>query len=406
MTESTGPAQRPAVGGVMVAVAADPYHRAAVAYGRDLSALIADRFVENVLMLVSPDAEFTKRSDLEWLVWLDADDPNYDAFVTAGLPRFGAHIVEVDGQQCFLDVAMGVSVAADMPAGSSFDDVIQAADAALFTALFHHNPVVVANGEMAGRVRADIEMANALIDCGESSFVSHYQAIVSLPEGKIVGYESLLRWNTASGIKKPEAFMSVAEATSLIVPMGRNAIAGALAVLADDITRIAGAAGIVSINLSRQQLWDGNLVAHVAGLLEKHDLAPDRVWFEISETEAVRLGGTASRTVHALNDLGCTICIDDLGSGFSALRYVRDLPVDVVKVDRTLIDPVVGSATDRAVVRAICDMARATGVKTLAEGVETYDVLAAVTELGFDYAQGYLIGLPGDPADVFGPDPS
>lgn len=159
----------------------------------------------------------------------------------------------------------------------------------------------------------------------------------------------------------PDAFLSVAEGISLLAPIGRHAIGEAIRDLSGEITRNVGPSTFVSLNLSGQQLWDDGLVSYVHGLIDGHGVEPSRVWVEVREDQAIRVDTSASRAIDALHDLGCTICIDDLGAGFSALRYVRDLPVDVLKVDRTLIAQLADSSPDRAVVRAIGEMAAATG---------------------------------------------
>ncbi len=177
--------------------------------------------------------------------------------------------------------------------------------------------------------------------------------------------------------------------------IGRHAIGEAIRDLATDISDLAGGEeAFVSLNLSAQQLSDDGLACFLDGLIRDHGVDPARVWIEVREDQVIRLETSAARTVNALHDLGCTICVDDLGAGFSALRYVRDLPVDVLKVDRTLIAQLVHSHSDRAVVRAISEMAAATGLRMVAEGIESDDVLGVLTELGFDYAQGFFFGRP------------
>jgi EAL domain-containing protein (putative c-di-GMP-specific phosphodiesterase class I) len=251
-------------------------------------------------------------------------------------------------------------------------------------------------------VRDEVGVANRLAAAVERDFHLHYQPIVTLPDLRPVGFESLLRWHTGDDVLSPAVFLAAAEATSLIVPIGRRAIGDAIRTLATDIWSTCGEDAFVSINLSGQQLWDDSIVDHIGGLIRTNDVDPQRVWIEIREDEAIRLGTAAAQAIHELHEIGCTICVDDLGAGYSALRYVRDLPVDVLKVDRTLIAGLTTNTSDRAVVQAICDMSRATGMTTLAEGVETEEVLAELGGLGFDMAQGYLFGKPEPPSTQFG----
>ncbi|MDF3284097.1 EAL domain-containing protein [Gordonia sp. N1V] len=388
--------------GVVVAISADPYHRVAVAYGRERSVDIAEAFVEGVLARTGTTAEIIRRSDLEWLAYFDETD---DAAVELLYQpwSYGSHVVDVDGSVHFLEVAMGIVRAADFPASVTDEEIVSAADAALSRALVDGLSAVIANPFLAQSLRREISMANALITADDDDFPVYYQPIVRLSDDVTVGWESLLRWTTAGSVRSPDAFMPVAEATSLIIPIGRRAIRAVFADLAGRIGRTEGDEAFVSINLSAKQLWDESLPAYFAELGAEYDVEPSRVWIEVSEIDVIRPAGAAARTLFALHGLGCTICVDDLGSGFSALRYVRDLPVEVLKVDRTLVTPLPDSTADRAVVDAICTMAKATGLRVVAEGIETEDELDEVNKLCFDLGQGYLLGRPAAAADLFGP---
>lgn len=388
--------------GVVVAISADPYHRVAVAYGRERSVDIAEAFVEGVLATTGTTAEIIRRSDLEWLAYFDETD---DAAVELLYQpwSYGSHAVDVDGSVHFLEVAMGIVRAADFPATVTDEEIVSAADAALSRALVDGLSAVIANPSLAQSLRREISMANALITADDDDFPVYYQPIVRLSDDVTVGWESLLRWTTAGSVRSPDAFMPVAEATSLIIPIGRRAIRAVFADLAGRIGRTEGDEAFVSINLSAKQLWDESLPAYFSELGAEYGVEPSRVWIEVSEIDVIRPVGAAARTLFALHDLGCTICVDDLGSGFSALRYVRDLPVEVLKVDRTLVTPLPDSTADRAVVDAICTMAKATGLRVVAEGIETQDELDEVNKLCFDLGQGYLLGRPAAAAALFGP---
>jgi len=395
------------LGTSVIAVSVDPYHRAAVAYGQHESVVIADLFVEQVLKPIGPRAEFRRRSDLQWLIYLppaDGDDDarGRNALIDAARTKLGAHTVSDGDRSWFLDVCMGVAVGDDLAGTENDDDLIRHADAALCTALDQRVAVVFARPNMWRRIRAEVDLAGWLTRSVERDFSVFYQPIVAVEDRRVVGYESLLRWHTESGVLAPDSFLSVAEGISLLAPIGRHAIGEAIRDLAGGITQASGPDTFVSINLSGQQLWDNGIVAYVGGLIAEHDLDPSRVWVEVREDQAIRVDTSAARAIDSLHDLGCTICIDDLGAGFSALRYVRDLPVDVLKVDRTLIAQLGDNASDRAVVRAIGEMAAATGVRMVAEGIESESMVPLLEEFGFDYAQGYLFGRPEPLEELFG----
>ncbi|MEE3851318.1 EAL domain-containing protein [Gordonia sp. LSe1-13] len=385
----------------VIAFCADPYHRAATAYGHPTSAAMAERFIDRVLKPLSPHSSFDRRSDLEWLIALSPMDGDPEAFVTASRVRSGAHAVDVDGQTTFLDVCMGVAVRDQLPAIGDHSDLVRCADAAMCFALIRQHHVVFADAETLPLVREQVEIGNRLAAARPEDFRLHYQPIVRPDDRSPVGFESLLRWYVDSAVLTPQSFLQAAQATSLIVPIGEHAIGTAIRNLAGEITPVFGDDAFISINLSAQQLWADDIVTYIGELIAANGVASQRVWIEVREDEVIRLGSAAARAIEGLDELGCTICVDDLGAGYSALRYVRDLPVDVLKVDRGLISGVIDDASDRAVVQAICDMARTTGMTTLAEGVETEEVRAAVVDLGFDLAQGYLFGKPEPASGAF-----
>jgi EAL domain-containing protein (putative c-di-GMP-specific phosphodiesterase class I) len=376
----------------VIAVSVDPYHRAVVAYGHQAAVSIAERFVEQVLKPISPRARFERRSDLQWLISLSVDDGGHDALIDATRRKLGAHTVSDGDRSAFLDVCMGVAIGADLRADEA--DLVRHADAALCVALTRRVHVEFAHPSMVRQISAEVDLAAWLTRSVERDFSVFFLPIVEMADRRVVGFESLLGWQTESGVLAPDAFLAVAEGISLLAPIGRHAIGEAIRDLATDITETAGDEAFVSLNLSGQQLSDEGLVCYIDGLIRDHRVDPARVWIEVREDQVVRLETSAARTVNGLHDLGCTICVDDLGAGFSALRYVRDLPVDVLKVDRTLIAQLVHSHSDRAVVRAISEMAAATGLRMVAEGIESDDVLEVLTEFGFDYAQGFFFGRP------------
>lgn len=379
---------------IVIAISADPYHRAAVAYGREVSVLMAERFVERELVPITPHATFHRRADLEWIVTLTSDGPDLDQFITASRIRLGSHLVDIDGQTTFLDLCMGIAVADQIPDAVSTEDLVRCADAALCFALIRQHHVVVADEQTLPMVHMQVDIGNRLARSAESDFLVYYQPIVSLSDLRPVGFESLLRWRSGNAILTPASFLMAAQATSLIVPIGQHALADAVSTLASEVTPAFGDDSFVAVNLSGQQLWVDGIVDFIGELIRTNDIAPQRLWVEVREDEVIRLGTAAAQAIQDLHDIGCTMCVDDLGAGYSALRYLRDLPIDVVKVDRSLVSGLVDNPADRAVVKAICEISRAYGMLPLAEGVETEETLAELAGLGFEMAQGYLFGKP------------
>jgi diguanylate cyclase (GGDEF)-like protein len=233
------------------------------------------------------------------------------------------------------------------------------------------------------------------ITAGE--FVAHFQPIVDLTSGRVVAVEALARWNHPErGQLLPGEFIGVAENSDLIVRLGSFMLDSACAELSR--WRRSTEPGLrVAVNVSPRQLRDGGLVTTVRETLRRYELPPDALELEV--TEGV-MGGDSSQSVDTLRDLadiGVRIAIDDFGTGFSSLNYLRRLPVNALKVDRSFVAELEAAETREtgtAIVNAIVSLAKSLDLEVVAEGVETKTELALVRALGCNFAQGYYLGRP------------
>jgi diguanylate cyclase (GGDEF)-like protein len=222
-----------------------------------------------------------------------------------------------------------------------------------------------------------------------------FQPIVRLGSQAVVRYEALVRWrHPRKGLLAPAAFIDVAERTGLIVELDRWVLrdaCGAVAAMAHDPG--APAPG-VSVNVSAQSLHCLDLVDVVAGVLAESGLAPGRLTLELTETELIDESEAVTARVQALRDLGVRVALDDFGSGYAAFAYLRRLPVDELKIDRSLLDPRADGQDQSALLRALVDLARALSIETVGEGVETAAQRDLLAGLGCVLGQGYLFGRP------------
>ena len=216
------------------------------------------------------------------------------------------------------------------------------------------------------------------------------------------GAEALIRWNhPRRGLVFPIEFISEAESTGLIVPIGdwilneacRQTQAWRRAGTVDD-------GFYISVNLSPRQLAEPGLVDDVARALDDSGLPPDALVLEITETTLMLDFDASVARLRSLKDLGLRIALDDYGTGYSSLNRLAKLPVDIVKIDKSFIDQLTVSDVGRALVQSVIDVAKALRCKTIAEGVERPDQRAALEELECDYIQGYLFARPSPPADA------
>jgi diguanylate cyclase (GGDEF)-like protein/PAS domain S-box-containing protein len=233
-----------------------------------------------------------------------------------------------------------------------------------------------------------------------------YQPIVDVPTRRQVGVEALVRWeHPERGLLAPNAFLDVAEQTGLIVPIG----AWVLEEACRQIVRWNAQLGpedqlSLSVNLSGRQLAEKELPATVSRILSDANIDPHalRLYLEVTETLLPTDHDGARRALFELRQLGIDLAIDDFGTGYSSLRYVRELPISIVKIDQSFVSGLGRSRQDEAIVRAVAELGHTLGLRVVAEGVETELQFAKLSRFPCDYAQGYLFGRP-QPPELFDP---
>jgi EAL domain-containing protein (putative c-di-GMP-specific phosphodiesterase class I) len=227
----------------------------------------------------------------------------------------------------------------------------------------------------------------------------HYQPIIDIHTNRVVALESLLRWKVpGQGFVPPEKFIAVAEETGLIVPIGDIVLARACEDMAR--WRDSGSTPVpIAVNISAVQLQRSNLPATILRLTRQHGIRPSMLQLELTETAVferreTRSGESNEDAVSKLRELGVRIAIDDFGTGYSSLSYLKRWRVDYLKIDRSFIRDVVTDASDLAIVSAIIAMARHLNIQVVAEGIEGWQQLEKIRQLGCGLAQGYLFAKP------------
>ncbi len=243
--------------------------------------------------------------------------------------------------------------------------------------------------------RLDIEhrLRHALV---EERLALQYQPIVALGSGELVACEALLRWHDdALGMVSPARFIPVAEESGLIQDIGRWVLRTVCAQIA--AWRDAGLSPVpVAVNVSAAHVQREALAGPVADLLARFELEPTALQVEITESVLMDLSHANSVRVQALSDLGLAIHIDDFGTGYSSINYLRRFAIDCIKIDRSFVANLCDRDEDRALATAMIAMAKALGLKIVAEGIEDDAQLAALRGLACDFGQGYLFARPLD----------
>jgi EAL domain-containing protein (putative c-di-GMP-specific phosphodiesterase class I) len=222
-------------------------------------------------------------------------------------------------------------------------------------------------------------------------FIVHYQPLVRLREEAVIGLEALIRWDhPRRGVVAPADFIALAEETGQIVKIGRMVLDRACTDLKRwQQTEVGGSSLSVSVNVSARQLIDDSFVDSVAAALGAASLDPSSLVLEITESVVMSDIDGAIERLHAVKALGVRLAIDDFGTGYSSLGYLRRLPVDVLKVDRSLIAGVDEDDQALALAEMIVHLGRTLRLETVAEGVERLRQAIALRRIGFDVAQGY-----------------
>jgi diguanylate cyclase (GGDEF)-like protein len=239
------------------------------------------------------------------------------------------------------------------------------------------------------RLRSDLEQAVA-----DGDFDLDFQPIVALATGRTAGIEALVRWNHPTrGRLGPGEFIGLAEDSGLIVPLGTWVLHHAIKAAVGWQQEFGGVGPYVSVNVSARQLRTPGFVERVRAELAESGLPPDRLILELTESLLVRGGGVDEELAELRAD-GVRIAIDDFGTGFSSLSYLRQLPVDVLKLDKSFIDTVTSSTEQYAIMDAVTKLARALNLDMVAEGIETDEELRVLSTMGCGFGQGYLLSRP------------
>jgi len=248
------------------------------------------------------------------------------------------------------------------------------------------------------RVHQRVSMATALRQAiDERQFEVEYQPIVHLRTGAVIGIESLVRWNHPEhGRLLPDEFIRVAEHTGLVNPLTGFVLERALSEWPVSALPPSSA---IAVNISPRSLHHLAFPGRVTELLAAHGTPAASLTLEITENLVMSDPDGSARCLHQLHDMGVTLAIDDFGRGYSSLSYLRRLPVDQLKIDRSFLIAL-ADGEDETLVRCMIDLGHNLGLQVVAKGVETEGVYQQLVELGCDAVQGYHINRPAPAASL------
>ncbi len=304
---------------------------------------------------------------------------------------------DLDGRTWFVSVSMGIGVGA--PGAIGAGDILQEAEIALDGTKDNPSRRVSLFDPLRSRharERVDVETELRLA-IERAELRVHSQPILDLRTERIVGFEALARWqHPGRGLVLPVDFIGLAEESDLIIALGRTVLEKACRQAQAWRRHWPDENLVMSVNLSPRQFADPDLAASIAEVLQATGLEPSALELEITESSVMDRSEASLGVLQQLRSLGVRIVLDDFGTGYSSLAYLRHLPLDTIKIDRSFVTDLDVQDPNVGIVRAVVSLAHGLGVSVVAEGIETDEQARRLRDLGCDMGQGYTWAHPAD----------
>lgn len=301
----------------------------------------------------------------------------------------------IDEKQIFTNVSIGIAIGDD--SYEEADDLLRDADIAMYKAKKSDKHYSIFDKNMHTRAVNLLEVETDLrYAIQQKELVAYYQPIIDLQTMRLIGFETLMRWNHPTrGLVPPVDFISVAENTGLIVPM-------TLWILRESCERLAEWKNIspeyqnlmMSVNLSGKHFAQDDLVAQVKKILKETHILPQHLKLEITESAVMENAEATIAILNQIKRVGIQLSIDDFGTGYSSLSYLHRFPIDTLKIDRSFVSTMENGSENGEIVRTVIALAKALKLNIIAEGIETIHQLHQLRILGCQYGQGYLFSRP------------
>ncbi|MHC3993488.1 putative bifunctional diguanylate cyclase/phosphodiesterase [Thiomicrolovo sp. ZZH C-3] len=302
---------------------------------------------------------------------------------------------EFGDKAIFTTTSIGVAIYPDHSGDA--DTLIKFADTAMYKAKEDgRNRYRFYDTTMGETIRKKLQVEHEMREAIETmeQFELYYQPKISLRTGAIIGAEALIRWNHPKiGTVYPDDFIPVAEHTGMIIKIGEWVMHEAARRI--EQWRASGIAPLkLAVNLSGRQFGSPLLLHQIRTVLQRYDIKPQYLEFEVTESVSMISLTESLKVLHQLRDLGVGVNIDDFGTGYSSLAYLKQFPVDTLKIDKAFIMNMLDDQDDRTIVESIVSLSKAMGLKIVAEGIESAEHVRLLKKLGVDYGQGYYFSKP------------
>jgi diguanylate cyclase (GGDEF)-like protein len=362
--------------------------------GHSFGDLLLQQVADLLKNAISQKGEVFRRSGDEFLLLMDFHSMNEVKVIAEDLIASFTKPFLLSGQEVYITPSIGISLYPGN--GSDSDTLLKRADSALYQAKERGRNTYQffteqRDGKMERRLNLEHGLRKAL---NNNELFLVYQPQVELCSKKIMGVETLLRWNREDeGMVSPVEFIPIAEETGLILPIGEWVLKNAC--LQGAKWQKQGFSELmISVNISVRQLLDESFIERVESILAETDFPASLLELEITESTTMESMEETLPVLHRLRLKGIKISIDDFGTGYSSLTYLRKLPVDTLKIDKMFIDDILTDSKSGAIVKTIIDMGQNLGFHVIAEGIESAEQVDSLLENGCLCGQGYYLYKP------------
>jgi diguanylate cyclase (GGDEF)-like protein len=296
-------------------------------------------------------------------------------------------------QEYFISGSIGISMFPED--GTDLESLIKNADSAMYRAKEQGNRYCLYQSSMNDKTSERLQLETSLRKAmQQEELLLHFQPQVDLKTGNMIGVEALIRWQHPElGMVSPDRFIPIAEETGLIIPIGKWVLRTACR--HNKAWQEAGLPAVrVAVNLSMLEFQQRDLIETVTEVLAETGLEPRYLELELTESIIMLNPEWVIRTLNQLKEMGIHISLDDFGTGYSSLNYLRSLPLNTLKIDRSFIRNIAADSVSLSIVKAVIDLAHSLNIKVIAEGVETEEQMIALTDNQCDGIQGYVISPP------------